>query len=144
MATVHNNGSCRNWFLEMDIRPNGTPRGSWAWGWSIPAGSHLSDRFTINAGDEPADSSRTFYGVVGARVRALGLRTTRGKLLMLHPKLPPPGLRRRFVWLRNLRYFVRFYPRGERVRVARLLDSHGRLIAKIRGQEGEFAGLGGV
>lgn len=143
-STVHNNVGCHSWFLELDIRPNGTARGSSAWGWSIPVGGHLSSRFTIDAQDDIGDASRTFYGVVGARVRAISLQKTNGEILTIHPRLPPAGLRKRFVWLRDLRYFVRYYPRGPRGKVARLLDSRGRLIARVHGQEGGFAGLGGV
>jgi hypothetical protein len=59
--------------------------------------------------------------------------------IVVHPKLPPPALRERFVWLRNVRYFVRYYPPGEHVRVARLLNAQGELIGVVRGSEGDFS-----
>jgi hypothetical protein len=139
-ATVHNDSSCDFWLLEMDFRPSGTLRGGSNWGWQIPAGGHLSNRFTISAQDETTDFDRAFYGAVSGRVRTIVLTMSSGERLTIHPKPPPQQLRRRFVWFRNMRYVVRYYPSGEHVEVARLLNSRGELISKARGLEGEFQG----
>ncbi len=139
-GSVHDNGSCRSWLFSMDFRPSGTLKGSSRWGWRIPAGGHLSIKFTINAQDESAGSVRAFYGAVGKRVKTIDLTTSTEKHIIVHPKLPPPALRERFVWLRNVRYFVRYYPLGEQVGVARLLNAHGGLIGVVRGgSEGDFS-----
>jgi hypothetical protein len=138
-ASVHNNGSCRSWLFSMDFRPSGTVRGSSRWGWRIPSGGHLSAKFTINAQDESAGSSRVFYGAVGKRVKSVGLTMSKGGRVVVHPKLPPLALRRRFVWLRNVRYFVRYYPPGDHVQTARLLNAQGGLLKVVRGSEGEFS-----
>jgi hypothetical protein len=138
-AAVQNNGSCRTWLFSMDFRPSGGQRGSSRWAWRIPPGGHLSNKFTINAQDESAGSDRAFYGAVGARVRAIELIMNKGKRIVVHPKLPPLAMRERFVWLRNVRYVLRYYPAGEHVHVARLLNARGGLIDVARGSEGEFS-----
>jgi hypothetical protein len=138
-AEIRNNGSSRAWLLSMDFRPSGTLRGSSRWAWRIPAGGHLGMKFTMNAQDERAGSDRAFYGAVGARVKTLKLTMSKGKRIVVHPKLPPLALRERFVWLRNVRYAVRYYPAGEHVGVVRLIDARGGLIDVVRGSEGEFS-----
>jgi hypothetical protein len=138
-ASVHNNGSCRAWLFSMDFRPSGTLRGSSRWGWRIPVGGHLSNKFTINAQDESAGSVRAFYGVVGGRVKTVELLTSKKERIVVHSKLPPLILRKRFVWLRNVRYVLRYYPAGERVRGARLFNAQDELIDAAKGSEGEFS-----
>lgn len=138
-ASVRNNGSCRSWLLSMDFRPSGTLRGSSRWGWRIPAGGHLQSNFTMNAQDEGAGRSRAFYGATGARVKAVELTMSNGGHLVVHPKLPSLAQRRRFVWLRDVRYFVRYYPLGEHVLTAKLLNVQGEIIGVLRGSEGEFS-----
>lgn len=137
-ASIRNNGNCRTWLFSLDFRPSGTLRGSSRWGWRIPAGGHLSRVFMIKAQDESAGSDRVFYGAVGKRVKTIELTMSKGKRIVAHPKLPPMALRERFVWLRNVRYFLRYYPAGEHVGVARLFDARGGLIDVVRGSEGEF------
>jgi hypothetical protein len=139
-GSVHNNDSCQSWLFSMDFRPSGTLKGSSRWGWRIPAGGHLSPKFTMNAQDESAGSSRVFYGSVGNRVKTIDLTTSTEKHIIVHPKLPPLALRERFVWLRNVRYVVRYYPPGEQVRAARLLNAQGGQIGVVQGgSEGAFS-----
>ena len=126
----------------MDFDLSDTLAGSWNWNWGIPAGGYLSNKFTISGGDEAENfSERAFSGTAGARVKTVVLTMSNGERLIIHPKLPPLVLRRRFVWLRNVRYFVRYYPSGRRVKVATLRNAQGEMIEKIRGSEGEFQGL---
>jgi hypothetical protein len=138
-ASVRNNGSCRTWLFSMDFRPSGTLRGSSRWSWRIPADGHLPMKFTINAQDESAGSGQAFYGAVGAHVKTIDLVMSKGEHTVVHPKLPPLALRKRFVWLRNVRYVLHYYAAGERVRIARLFDTRGGLIDVVRGSEGEFS-----
>lgn len=138
-AEIRNNGSCRAWLFSMDFRPSGTLRGSSRWAWRIPAGGHLGKKFTMNAQDESAGSDRAFYGAVGASVETIELTMSKGKRIVVHPKLPPLVLRERFVWLRNVRYVVRYYSAGKHVRVARLINGRGGLSDVVQGSEGEFS-----
>ena len=139
-ARISNDGSCRNWLLDMDFVPSGGRRGRWTVGWGIPADGHLSSGFTIGALDEASVSERVFMGVVGARVRSVIVTNSKGDRLKIHPKLPSAPLRKRLGWLRNMRYFIRYYPRGQHARVVKLLDADGRVIYAARGEEGEFTG----
>jgi len=138
-GSVHDNGGCRSWLFSMDFRPSGTLTGSSRWAWRIPAGGHLPTNFTMNAQDESAGSVRAFYGAVGIRIKAIQLIMGNRKHIVVRPKLAPLALRERFVWLRNVRYFVRYYSPGEQVRDARLLNAQGGLIGVVRGEEGEFS-----
>lgn len=137
-ASIQNNGGCRAWLLRIEFRPSGTPRGSSRWGWRIPAGGQLSAKFMIQAQDEGTDSGRVRYGAVGVGVRKVVLTMSNGDQVLIHPKLFPLSMRERFSWLRGVRYFLRYYPAGEHVRVARLFDATGGLVRDERGSEGEF------
>ncbi len=139
-ATIQNNGSCSDWRLGMEFDPSGASRGRWSGAWGIPSGGHLSASFTIGAQDEAAGTERAFSGVVGVRVKTLALTTSSGERFTIHPKLPPKRLLKRFVWLRNLRYFVRYYPTGQPLKSARLLNSRSEVIYVARGEEGGFNG----
>lgn len=139
-GTIRNTGGCKYWLFGMEFVPAGKSAGSWRGAWAIPPRSRLSDRFTIGAWDEFEESERAFSGVSGARIRTVVVTTSNGERLTIHPKLPPDRLRRRFVWLRNVRYFMRYYPTGQHAKVARLFDSHGKLIHTVQGQEGGFTG----
>jgi hypothetical protein len=90
-ASIRNNGSCRTWLLSMDFCPSGTLKGSSRWGWRVPAGGHLSRRFTMNAQDESAGSDRSFYGAVGKRVKAIKLIMSNEERIVIRPKLPSLG-----------------------------------------------------
>ena len=141
-AAIRNNGSCRAWLFSIDIRPSGTLRGSSRWAWMIPAGGHLSTTFTMDAQDEGAGSDRAFYGVVGSRVKTIELTMSRGRRIVVHPKLPPLDLRERFVWLRSMRYAIRYYTAEKHVRAVRLFNARSELIEMVRGWDGEFSSPG--
>ena len=139
-GTIRNDGSCGAWLFGVDFVPYGTRAGSWSSAWRIRAGGHTSDSFVVTAQDEVKDSERAFSGVSGARIRTVEVITSSGEHLMIHPKLPPNRLRKRFVWLRNVRYFMRYYPTGQHAKVTKFFDSHGKLIDTVRGEEGAFNG----
>lgn len=141
-GSVEDNNGCDSWLLGMNFQPVGTKAGSTLWQWGIPAKGHLSDGFTLSAQDEVAEAGRTFYGATGARVRTAVVRMSKGKALRIHPKLPTQQLRKRFVWLRNMRYFVYFYPAGRRAKAVTLLSGNGQVIEKLAGLEGGFEGPG--
>ena len=66
--------------------------------------------------------------------------TKDGKEILIRPKLSPKSLRQDFVRLRGVRYFMRFYPAGERIAKVRLLDSKGNVRYSTKGFEGGFEG----
>jgi hypothetical protein len=140
-AGVRNNSDCQHWLLSVGFNPAGSPPGSWRYGWGIPAGGHLPDRFTISARDEGEGAERVVGGTVGARVRSIELLMSKGPRVKIHPLLPAQKLRKRFIWLRNMRYFLRFYPTGRYVKSVRLLDKFGKTIFVGRLFEGEVEGF---
>ena len=138
---VRPNGGCSRWLLGLQFVPFGAGPGSWSGAWDVPAGGHLSDRFTISAQDEASKSQRAFSGVVGARVKEIELHLgPDGRTVVVRPKLPNSEARRKFPWLRNFRYFVRFLPTSNPVQVAKLLDAKGEVIVSERPSEGIFEG----
>lgn len=140
-GTIRNSGSCGYWLFGMNFVFSGPNAGAWRGAWGILAGGHLSNSFTIGAQDETESSEQVFSGVVGSRVKTILLTISNGDRLVIHPKLPRQRLRKRFVWLRSMRYFVHYYNTGQHVKVARLLNSQGEIIFTARGEEGVFEGL---
>lgn len=138
---VRPNGRCSRWLLRLEFVPFGIRPGSWSGGWDIPAGGHLSDGFTISAQDEAGKSTRAFSGVVGARVKKIELHLRPNeRTVVVHPRLPSAEVRRKFPWLRNLRFFVRFLSISSPVQVVKLIDGSGEVIFSQRPAEGIFEG----
>jgi hypothetical protein len=135
---IEKDGRCPYWFLKVTFFPEGVGPGSWTEGWGIPAGGHLPADATIDAYD--SEDGRSIGGVVGSRVRRVILKLDGGRTIVVRTKAPREGLRRRFVWLRELRYFLCFHPAGERVLNAKLLDEKGKMIYIAHAQEGELLG----
>lgn len=140
IATIRNNGGCNTWLLGMNFDPSDGLRGSWSGAWSIPARGHLFDGATIGAQDEAAGSERVFSGVTGVHVRTVVLSMSDGERITVHPKLVSARSRKQFVWLQDMRYFVYYYPAGQHVKVARLLNSRDEVIFTAQGEEGLFEG----
>lgn len=139
-AGIRNNGDCRDWLLTVGFNPAGAPAGSWRHSWGIPAGGDLPDGITIVARDTTEGAERAVGGVVGARIRTVEFVMSKGPRLEIHPRLPARNLRERFTWLRNMRYFLRFYPTGRSVKTVRLLDRFGKVIFTSRAAEGAIEG----
>jgi hypothetical protein len=141
-ASIRANAGCATWLLKLEISPSGTRAGTWRWGRAIqPAGS-LPASFSIAASDEVARVGRAFSGMTSGAVRSVVLHTKEGRALVIHPKRPPIGLRRRYVWLRNVKYFVRFFPRHDHARVAEGYGARHARLFKVLGSEGAFEGSG--
>jgi len=100
-----------------------------------PSGS-LPDSFSIAASDEVARVGRAFFGMTSGAARSVVLHTIEGRTLVIHPKRPSSAMRRRHEWLGNVKYFVRFYFRHDRVRVAEGYGAgHSRLF-RLWGRKG--------
>jgi hypothetical protein len=139
-ASVRKNDGCDSWLFVSRFLPAGKVRGSFAFGWGIPAGGHLSDSFTIGARDESSNSERVFGGMVGARVTRIVVEMSSGGSLTIHPALPAKKLREKFVWLRNVRYAMRFYPAGRHATKVTLYSRDGKVVERVGPIEGAFTG----
>jgi len=150
-----NERKCSSWLLGFEFRPDQKPYrrrweaalsrktpmpGSFGWRWGIPAGGHLPNDFTISSRDEYEGSERVFAGAAGGSVKYITLAMSNGRHMVIHPRLPSRALRERFVWLRNLRYFVQYYNLGIHVRKVTVRSSNG--VFTIRGNEGAFEKIG--
>lgn len=139
-ATIRKNDGCDSWLFVSKFVPAGKVRGSFSFGWGIPAGGHLSNAFTIGAQDESSNSERVFAGAVGGRVTRIIVQMSSGGPLTIRPKLPAKRLREKFVWLRNVRYIMRFYPAGSYATKVTLYSADGKVVERLRPVEGEFSG----
>jgi hypothetical protein len=157
-ASIRDNGrNCSAWLLGFEFRSGRKPYpyshsweaetnkhiptpGSFSWGWGIPAGGHLPNDFTISGQDENEGSERVFAGAAGGSVKSITLTMSSGQHMMIRPRLPSRVLRQRFVWLRNLRYFVSYYSLGRHVQEVTVRDAKGAVT--IRGDEGTFEKIG--
>jgi hypothetical protein len=141
IAGIKNGHACGYWSLSMEFRPQDVTPGSWEGLWEIPAGGHLPASATMSARDETTGKDRDVSGIVGWHVRTVVFRTRGGRRFVVHPKAPEARLLKRYVWLRNLRYFLRFYPIGDPVKVAKLLDYRGATIETVHFRLGEYLGI---
>jgi hypothetical protein len=91
--------------------------GALNWGSShgIPVGGSVGRDPEVEASDFLLEdgSDRVFSGFVGGEVTKVLVTLSNDKHLVVRPRLPRPKLRRDVAWLRNVRYFVRYYrPEG--------------------------------
>ncbi len=112
-GTIGNNGgggSCREWLFGMEFNIVGAL--GWGSSTGIPAGGHRGRDPGVDASDDLLvdGSDRVFSGFVTGEVAKVVATLSNNKHLTVRPKLPPKQLRRKVVWLRNLRYFVAYYP----------------------------------
>jgi hypothetical protein len=109
----NNGGNCHQWLFGMDFELQGAT--DWGWGTGIPAGGHLGRGFEIDAFDDLLEdgSYRVVSGTVNGEVAKVVFTLSNNKHLTIRPKSPSEQLRRKVVWLRNVRYFVQYYlPEG--------------------------------
>ncbi|HET9866563.1 MAG TPA: hypothetical protein VFQ06_04675, partial [Nitrospira sp.] len=128
--------NCREWLFGMDFDLEGAT--NWGWGTGIPAGGHLGRRFEISAHDDLLEdgSYRVFSGTVNGDVAKVMLTLSNNKHLTIRPKAPSERLRRKVVWLRNVRYFVEYYrPEGFVTGVA-TFSASGQLLYRDKSFEG--------
>lgn len=136
-GSIRNNGnSCRDWLFGMEFELGGV--GAWSWSTGIPPGGHLREGFEIDASDNLQEdgSTRVFSGSVGGEVAKVIATLSNNKHLTFHPRSPSARLRREFTWLRNVRYFVTFYPPEAFVTGISTFSASGQLLYRDRSFEG--------
>ncbi|HEX3733904.1 MAG TPA: hypothetical protein VHU86_02000 [Solirubrobacterales bacterium] len=135
---IGDNGSCGEWLFGMEFQLQSA--GNWGWDTGIPAGGHLPRNFTIEASDDlQADgTTRVFSGTVGGDVAKVVATLSNGKHLAIQPILPSASLRHQVVWLRNVRYFVQYYPPEGLVTSVSLFSASGHLLHKTTSADGSF------
>jgi hypothetical protein len=134
---IGNNGTgCHDWLFGMDFELEGAT--NWGWGTGIPAGGHLERGFDIDASDDLLEdgSYRVFSGSAGGEVAKVLVTLSNNKHLAFRPKLPSQRLRRNVVWLRNVRYFVEYYPPEGFVTGVATFDASGVLLYRDKTYEG--------
>lgn len=137
-GTIKTNGSCERWLLGAEFAPFGPHEQGWGGGIDIEARGSLSPDFALMAHDLPGPSQRAISGITGSRMREVLVWLGNGEEIVIRPHLVPKALGQRFVWLRNLRYFVRFYPEGSHVTKVRVRDATGKVTFSGGGVFGSF------
>jgi hypothetical protein len=138
-GSIGNNGGCGEWLFGMDFD---LPKVSnWTWGTGIPAGGHLTQTFKLDASDflQEDGTTRVFSGTAGGAVARIVATLSDGEHISIKPRSPSAKLRRAVAWLRNVRYFVRYYPPDGFVTSVSLLDSSGQLVYRTSGAGGSFS-----
>lgn len=127
-GTIGNNGGCDEWLFGMDFALEGAA--NWGWGTGIPSGGHLPANFEIASSDDLLEdgSYRIFSGTVSGRVAKVQFTLSNNKHIAFRPKPPSQRLRRNVVWLRNVRYFVEYYPPEGFVTGVATFDASGLLL----------------
>lgn len=108
-----NGGGCRQWLFGMAFELEGAL--NWSSSTGIPVGGHRGRDPEVEASDSLLvdGSDRVFSGFTGGEVAKVLVTLSNNKHLVIHPKAPRRKLRRNVVWLRHVRYFVRYYrPEG--------------------------------
>ena len=134
-GSIGNNGSCREWLFGIDFS---LPKAvNWGSSTGIPTGGHLSSTYTISASDDLQEDGawRVFSGFVAGDVAKVTATLSNGKRLSFKPLSAPAPLRRKVVWLRNVRYFVQYYPPSGFVTSASLFSASGQLLYRTSGGE---------
>jgi hypothetical protein len=129
-------GDCQFWLFGMYFDLEGTT-GS-ASGALIPPGGHLDRSFDINASDDLLEdgSYRVFSGMVNGEVAKVLITLSNNKHVAIRPKSPPEHLRRKVVWLRNVRYFVEYYRPEAFVTGVATFSASGQLLYRDKSFEG--------
>jgi hypothetical protein len=136
-GSIRNNGnSCREWLFGMDFELTGAT--NWSWGTGIPVGGHLRGEFEVEASDNLQEdgTTRVFSGSVGGEVAKVMATLSNNRHLTFQPKAPSTQLRRKFTWLRNVRYFVTYYPPEAFVTGVSTFSASGQLLYRDRSFEG--------
>jgi hypothetical protein len=133
---IGNNGdNCREWLFGMDFELEGV--GNWSSSTGIPAGGHFGRRAGVSANDDLLEdgSSRVFSGFVNGEVAKVVLTLSNNQHLVIRPKSPAKKLRQKVTWLRNVRYFVEYYPPVGFVTGVASLSASGQLLYRDKSFE---------
>ncbi|HEX5928366.1 MAG TPA: hypothetical protein VFY48_03145 [Solirubrobacterales bacterium] len=133
-----NGNDCRDWLFGIDFEVEGAVY--WGSSTGIPAGGHLGRDPEPAASDDLLEdgSSRVFTGFASGEVAKVLLTLSNNRHVTVRPKSPPSHLRRKVVWLRNVRYFVHFYPPEGFVTGIATFSATGQLLYRDRTFEGAF------
>lgn len=136
-GSIGDNGNdCREWLFGMDFELQGAV--NWGWGTGIPPGGHLGRDFAIDASDDLLEdgSYRVVSGTVNGETAKVVFTLSNNKRLTVYPKSPTEHLRRKVVWLRNVRYFVDYYLPEAFVTGVATFNASGVLLYRERNFEG--------
>lgn len=125
-----NGGACRDWLFGMNFNLEGAL--SWGSSTGIPVGGNYGRHPEVDASDNLLvdGSDRVFSGFVSGEVAKVLVTLSNNKHLVIHPQAPRPKLRRDVVWLRNVRYFVRYYRPEGFVTGVRTFSRSGQLLSR--------------
>jgi hypothetical protein len=77
-------------------------------------------------------------GVTNHNVTKLVVEMNEGDPLTVYPSFAPPGVRRRYPWLRAARVFDVFFPSSVRARVVTAYDRNENVLARRKAYLGSF------
>lgn len=117
----------------------GGPDGTVGYFTALPRRLPSAFVFTAITGSDIVDYPESdLSGVTRAKVTELVVKMSDGELLTVRPSPAPTEIRKRFPWLRGLRFFDVFFPADQRPRVVTALDRDGDVLARYASRRGSF------
>jgi hypothetical protein len=77
-------------------------------------------------------------GIARRKVVTLVIEMSDGETMMIHPRLSPPRVWRRFPWLAGVRFYDVFFPSRQESLVATAYDRDGQMIKRLKSHFGLF------
>lgn len=141
VSRLKNDDQCHTRMLETTFHPSGTSAVSFGANFGVPIGGSLSSTFVFSSEQMKVGEEIAYEGITSDKVASVEASTGDGHWVRIEPKRPQ--LPKVPTWLRNVRYFVEYLPRDEKVELVRVRDRAGRVL--YRGREtvfGEFEDVG--
>lgn len=129
---LRNDFHCRTRMLDVDFVPFMHSGPSWTGGYQVPIGGSLSSSFVISSQALRGTEENSFSGMTTRRVVLVEFTTGDGSWSKVRPRRPQRAGAKEPDWLRNVRYFLVYFPVDERVQRVRARDRAGRVLYQGR------------
>jgi hypothetical protein len=141
VSHLKNDADCHTRLLEVSFHPTGDRAVSFGAGYGIPTGGSLSSTFVIASQQMKVGKEIAYGGFTSYKVALVEAFTGGGNWVRMEPTRPQVS--KVPTWLRNVRYFIEYLPRNEKVEFVRVRDQAGRVL--YQGREtvfGQFDDVG--
>lgn len=121
-------------YLNVDFTMDAIPYGGY--GMSVPLS--FSGGFAHAESQIERSSEGDLSGIADRRVVELKMKMGNGKVLTVEPALAPARLRKRFFWLREVRFFDFFFRAPGKPRLLTAFDRDGHMLGRGKIHQGFF------
>jgi hypothetical protein len=117
----------------------GDPHDGGGYGMAVPL--NFSGVSATADGEIEGYSEGGVSGVADRPVVKLKMKMSNGKVLAIEPVLAAARLRKRFFWLRGVRFFDFFFPASGKPRLLTAFDREGHILGRAKMESGHFFNL---